>query len=344
MKVSAVSKTFTRFAWAVLAFTVAVVLWGAYVRATGAGAGCGNHWPLCNGEVVPRAPAVKTIIEFTHRVMSGLDGLLIFLLVIWALRAYPPRHLARKAAAASFVFVITEALIGAALVKLEHVAQNTSLGRVWSLSGHLMNTLTLLACLALTAFWGNPRQAKSAADPQTGPPVPPAKAPVSSRGPSVWAATPGLLLFVLTGISGAIAALGDTLFPAASLAAGFRQDFDPAANVLLRMRWFHPFLAIVAGTFLSFYATRIETRLPAAKPYARMLLSAVGLQIGAGVLNLLLLAPVWMQILHLLLADLLWISVVLLAACTLQQFGAAVDSSSDEMAPGIASVGGAGSR
>src|SRR6516164_6905988 len=121
MKVSAVSKTFTRFAWAVLAFTVAVVLWGAYVRATGAGAGCGNHWPLCNGEVVPRSPAVKTLIEFTHRVMSGLDGVLILCLMLWALRAYPRRHPARHWAVLSFVFVVTEALIGAALVKLEHV-------------------------------------------------------------------------------------------------------------------------------------------------------------------------------------------------------------------------------
>jgi heme A synthase len=337
MKVSAVSKTFTRFAWAVLAFTLAVVLWGAYVRATGAGAGCGNHWPLCNGEVVPRAPAVKTIIEFTHRVMSGLDGLLIFVLMVWALWAYPRAHLARRAAVFSFAFVVTEALIGAALVKLEHVAQNASLGRVWSLSGHLINTLALLACLALTGWWSNHRQAKSAAEAQSGAPAPP-------RGRAIWGVTPGLLLFVVTGISGAIAALGDTLFPAASLAAGFRQDFDPAANVLLRMRWFHPFLAIAAGTFLSFYATRVEARLPAAKPYARTLLAAVGLQIGAGVLNLLLLAPVWMQMVHLLLADLLWISVVLLAACASQESGVATDSSSDEVAPGIASLGGAGSR
>ena len=126
-------KSFVRFAWVVLAFTLAVVLWGAYVRAMGAGAGCGNHWPLCNGEVLPRAPAVKTLIEFTHRAMSGLDGLLILLLMLWAFWAYPRRHLARRAAVLSFGFVVTEALIGAALVKLEHVAQNASVGRAWSL-------------------------------------------------------------------------------------------------------------------------------------------------------------------------------------------------------------------
>ena len=327
-------KGFVRFAWAVLAVTLAVVLWGAYVRATGAGAGCGNHWPLCNGEVLPRAPAVKTLIEFTHRVMSGLDGLLILFLMIWALRVYPRRHLARQAAALSFAFVVTEALIGAALVKLEHVAQNASVGRAWSLSGHLINTLALLACLALTARWGA---------------VPAAEADGNSarprrRGRNAWMASPGLLLFVLTGISGAIAALGDTLFPASSLTAGFRQDFDSAANVFLRLRWFHPFLAVIAGGWLSFYAVRVEARLPAAKPYARLLLALVGLQVGAGALNLLLLAPVWMQILHLLLADLLWISVVLLAACTLQESGAPADLSMDEMASGVARLGRAGSR
>jgi len=328
-----VSKSFVRFAWAVLAITLAVVLWGAYVRATGAGAGCGNHWPLCNGEVVPRSPAVKTLIEFTHRVMSGLDGVLIFCLMLWALRAYPRRHPARLAAVLSFVFVVSEALIGAALVKLEHVAQNASAGRAWSLSGHLINTLALLACLALTAQWG----AASAAEADG------RSARLRFRG-NAWMVSPGLLLFVLTGISGAIAALGDTLFPAASLAAGFRQDFDVAANLFLRLRWFHPFFALMAAGWLAFYAIRVKARLPGAEPHARTLLGLVGLQIGAGALNLLLLAPVWMQILHLLFADLLWISVVLFAACALQESGAAADLSMDEMAPGIARLGRAGTR
>ena len=151
-----------------------------------------------------------------------------------------------------------------------------------------------------------------------------------------------MLLLVLTGISGAIAALGDTLFPTASLAAGLRQDFDPAANIFLRLRWFHPFLAVIAAAFLVFYAMRLKARLPEAKPYARRLLALVGLQVGAGALNLVLLAPVWMQILHLLLADLLWISVVLLAACALQQSAATADLSMDEMASGTARLGRAG--
>jgi heme A synthase len=301
MILSRMSKNFTRFAWMVLAFTVSVVLWGAYVRATEAGAGCGNHWPLCNGEVLPRSPAATTVIEFTHRAMSGIDGILIAGLFLWAFRIFPRHHLARLGAALSFGFLIAEALIGAALVKLGQVAQNVSLSRAWWEAGHLINTLILLACLTLTAWWASGGQERTE------------KAAPRGRGAGI-PAWPAIVLFVLTGISGAIAALGDTLFPAASLASGFQRDFDPAANVLLRLRLFHPFLAVTTAAWLLFYAAHTAIRLPKAKAYARTLLALASMQVAAGALNLLLLAPVWMQIVHLLLADLVWIALVLVIA------------------------------
>src|SRR3982750_3804624 len=145
---------FARYAWSVLAYNVAVVLWGAFVRATGSGAGCGNHWPLCNGTVTPHSPTMATIIEFTHRATSGIDLVLVAILAMWAFRAFPRQHPARLGAALSVVFLISEALLGAGLVLLEHVAKNASGGRGYSLSTHLINTLTLLACLTLTAWWG----------------------------------------------------------------------------------------------------------------------------------------------------------------------------------------------
>src|SRR5205823_14114862 len=119
----------------------------------GSGAGCGNHWPLCNGQMVPLSPTLNTIIEFTHRVTSGIDLAMVALLVIWAFRAFPRHHPARLGAVLSAVFLMTEALIGAALVLLEHVAKNQSSARAYSLSAHLINTLTLLACLTLTVWW-----------------------------------------------------------------------------------------------------------------------------------------------------------------------------------------------
>src|ERR1700732_3618630 len=97
----------TRFAWAVVWYNVLVILWGALVRATGSGAGCGNHWPLCSGEVVPQTPALATLIEFTHRATSGIDVVLVAVLVVWAFRAFPRRHPARRGATLSGFFLAT---------------------------------------------------------------------------------------------------------------------------------------------------------------------------------------------------------------------------------------------
>src|SRR6266849_5083339 len=110
------SRSFAVFAWSVLAYNILVNLWGALVRATGSGAGCGGHWPLCNGDVLPEAPQVATVIELTHRVMSGIALIAVLALFAWAFQAYPRRHSARRWAGWSLMFIVTEALLGAALV------------------------------------------------------------------------------------------------------------------------------------------------------------------------------------------------------------------------------------
>ncbi len=286
---------FTRFAWGVLAWNVLVVLWGAYVRASGSGAGCGSHWPLCNGEVLPVAPRIATIIEFTHRMMSGVAGVLIVALWLWARFCFTRGARARKAATVSLIFLITEVLLGAALVKFHFVDQDQSVGRVIALSLHLVNTLVLLGALALTAWFS--------------------RAPVqisAPRSPLVMAALP---IAVLVSVTGAIAALGDTLFPATSLAQGFHQDFSGTANFLLRLRVLHPTFAILAAAYfvtVAIVVLRSAQQRVATKLAACVLVLALT-QLGAGALNLILLAPVWMQITHLLLADLVWISLVLLS-------------------------------
>ncbi|PWU06903.1 MAG: cytochrome oxidase assembly protein [Terriglobia bacterium] len=313
----AVSKAFARYAAAVLAYNVAVVLWGAYVRATGSGAGCGNHWPLCNGVVVPPSPALSTIIEFTHRATSGLDVLLVAVLIVWAFRVSPPAHAVRLGSVLSGVFLTTEALIGALLVKLEHVARNASVGRAYSLSAHLINTLTLLACLTLTVWWaiGGGR--------------------LRWRRREFWPVAAGTALIVATSLMGAITALGDTLFPASSLAAGFRQDFDRAASIFVRLRLFHPLLAVSTAGYLAFWGVAARARLPRVKPLVDSLLVLLAAQLTAGVLNLLLLAPVWLQMIHLLLADLVWIAFVLLSASRLQDAAIPADLRVDEMGAAV---------
>jgi heme A synthase len=269
-----------------------VVLWGAYVRATGSGAGCGNHWPLCDGAVTLVSANTHKIIEYTHRAMTGLDTPLVALLVVWAYRAFPRYHAARRAALLSGVFLLTEALIGALLVKIQHVAQNAD---AYTESAHLVNTLTLLACFTLTAWFGE------------------GHLPPKLRGRAAWMAAIGLAAVMLLSITGVIAALGDTLFPAKSLAAGIAQDFDSQSSLLLRLRGLHPLIAAAVGTWLTLYAVG---RLRVAKGAALRVVVFVWMQLLAGLVNFLLQAPVWMQIVHLLLADLLWISLVLLCAAS----------------------------
>ncbi len=303
-------RNFTRFAWFVLAFMILVILWGAIVRATGSGAGCGSHWPLCNGVVVPRAARVETLVEFTHRVTSAFSGLLVIVMLVWAFRLYPKRHLARAGAVLSLVFILTEGALGAGLVLFEWVAYNASVARAVSMALHLMNTFLLLAALTLTAWWAS----QSEKDQQP-------SLRLRGQGKAGWLVFAGLLMLMVLGVSGAVTALGDTLFPAGSLSEGIAQDFLPTAHFLVRLRVYHPLLAIVTSIYLALAAGAIHAQRPGAdaRRFARAIRVIVVVQVIGGFVNVILLAPVWMQVIHLLLADLLWIAVVLLSAVALEQ-------------------------
>ena len=293
---------FSRYAWSVVAVNLFVILWGALVRATGSGAGCGRHWPLCNGEMLPRDPGLTTLIEFTHRATSGVALLLVAILFWWSRRALPPLHRARAAATWSLVFIIIEALIGAGLVLLELVGDDDSLGRAVYLAAHLLNTFLLLAALALTAHWSG--RSAPAGEP-------------GRRGRAVsWLLAVGLAAILMVGMTGAIAALGDTLFPARSLAEGLRADLDPAAHYLIRLRVLHPVLAILAGIYLSGMVWAVGRARPAAltSRWGRAVTLLVLLQLVVGLTNLFLLAPTAVQLVHLLVADMLWIASVVFAA------------------------------
>ena len=145
------SPALRRFAWGVLTYFIAVILWGTLVRATGAGAGCGNHWPLCNGTVLQHSASANTMIEFTHRVTSGLSFFAVVGLLAWTFAGTVRGHLARSAAVASVAFTLIEAILGALLVRLGLTAQSLSPMRPAYLALHLTNTLLLLAALTLTA-------------------------------------------------------------------------------------------------------------------------------------------------------------------------------------------------
>ena len=283
-----------RYAWGVLLYNLAVILWGAFVRATGSGAGCGSHWPTCNGEVIPRAETIETAIELTHRATSGVAFLLVVGLVVAAFRSRPKGHPARTAAALSMVLMVSEAAVGAGLVLLEYVAEDRSAARAWWVTAHLINTFMLVACMTITA---------RKADPDA--------TPFGSRRLGWWVvAAAAATLAVAT--TGAVTALGDTLFPAASLAEGVAADFSESAHFLVRLRVYHPLFALAAGGFVTAVAVGVGVRVRGGRMLALALVALFVLQIAGGLLNLVLLAPTWMQMIHLLLADLVWITLTLL--------------------------------
>ncbi|MBZ4412079.1 COX15/CtaA family protein [Myxococcus faecalis] len=299
------TRSFQRFSLGVLVFTLGVILWGAFVRATGSGAGCGDHWPVCNGQVVPREPTVQTLIEYTHRLTSGVVMLLAVALSVWAMRAHAKGHPVRKAANWALFFMMTEALVGAGIVLLQYVADNASVGRAVWMGVHLVNTFLLVGAQTLVVWFSKGR------------------ASLAFRGQGWVGVLVGVCVagMMLLGVSGAVAALGDTLFPSETLAEGLAQHANDQAHLFVRRRIYHPIIAVLMGAALV-YVGRWMSRLrpsPEVKQSAMLLTGLYVLQLGAGLVNVVLLAPVWLQLVHLLLADFVWMTVVRLCAAGLSK-------------------------
>lgn len=313
------NRRFALYAWGVLGYNLLVILWGAFVRATGSGAGCGSHWPTCNGEVIPRAPELETLIELTHRLTSAFAGVLVIILLVWAFFAYQKGHHVRKRAAWSFFFILTEGAIGAGLVVLELVADNDSVARVYWIALHLINTFILVAALTLTA-WGASGGGRL---------------DLKRDRRLTRLLGSGLVLMLVLCAAGAVTALGDTLFPPETLAEGITEDFSPTAHFLVRLRIWHPVLAILTGVYL-FIATMVVAAMRPTLPvqrFARIVQITFGLQFLGGLVNILLLAPVWMQLVHLLMADLLWIAFVIMGAAALDATAHLPAESASDVAP-----------
>jgi cytochrome c oxidase assembly protein subunit 15 len=287
-----------RFAWIVLIYNVAVILWGSIVRATGSGAGCGEHWPLCNGTVIQHSPRIETIIEFTHRATSGIALIAMLALLAWTFAATTKRHLARISVTAAAILTFNEALLGALLVLLGKVAHDQSASRAVYLSLHLANTLLLLAALTLTAHFLSRTSGFM-------------RGSVDYR--SIGIASVGLLATLFVGVSGSLAALGDTLFPATSLQSALAADFSARSAWLLRIRWVHPVLGFIAGAFICWliFTSAWKGR---NRHLAGGVVALLIVQYALGFIDIALLAPTWMQIVHLLGADTLWITLIVLTA------------------------------
>lgn len=312
-----ISKKFAYYSWFVLLYCVLVILWGAFVRATGSGAGCGSHWPACNGEVFHRPQSVETMIELSHRLTSAALGILGIIQLIWAFRITERGHRIRRAAVWAFVFVLIEGALGAGLVLFELVAGDTSTTRAVVVGLHLVNTMILVGTYVAVAWYASGGQQ------------------VRLRDHRQVQALFGLAMFGMLVLSafGAITALGDTLFPAENLADGLAQKFDPEAHFAVRMRIWHPVLAILVSAYiLSIIYSMPDLRdTPIKNQFAWLTAGNIILQVLLGGVNVLLLAPVWMQLVHLFLSNTLWISLLLLTAVNAPATAAVPAKSTDKL-------------
>lgn len=297
---------FAKYAGFVVAYNIIVVLWGVFLRASKSGDGCGMHWLTCHGEVLPTAPQFKTVIEFTHRLMSAADGLVMLLLLVGAFFVWRKNRSGNarstlKMAAIAFFFVLTEGALGAGLVLTGNTAETLTAARPFWMAAHLINTFILLAFLVLTA--------RSASG------LPKLKFRVEPKYLGGIAA--GVIAIFIVGISGSIAALSSMIFPSGTLSEGMAKDFSETSHILLRLRLLHPITAILTSVFLIFLSGWLAKERPGNTKVTRwsnVLSILILAQIAFGAATLLTLAPIVMQLGHLLFADLIWMSFVMFAA------------------------------
>ncbi len=297
---------FAKYAWFVLIYNMLVVLWGVFLRASKSGDGCGQFWLTCQGEVLPSAPQFKTVIEFTHRIMSAADGVIMLVLLGWAFAIWRAERSERsasvlKTAGAAFFFVLTEGAVGAGLVLTGNTAETLTAARPFWMGAHLINTYILLAFLALTA--------RAAAGGKL------FKLRVSAKYQTAVAA--GILAILIVSITGSIAALSNMIFPSGTLSESIAKDFSETSHILLRLRLLHPVTAVLSGVFIVFltgWMAKERFGDTDVSWWSNVIALLILIQIAFGAMTLLMLGPIVMQLGHLLLADAVWISFVMFAA------------------------------
>ena len=270
-----------------LFLSIVSILAGAFVRATGSGDGCGATWPTCKGRIIPALTDTSELIEFSHRSVSGL--LLVVTLIIFSkTRKFQKGSLVKSVTNYLTFFVIFEAIIGAIIVLFEWVGLNSSLPRIVAVPIHLVNTFGLLGCYAILykIVEDDLKEIKSIFDKNF--------ILIS-------------LLFLLSGATGSITALADVLFPSASFIEGFLEDFDKTSEALTRLRILHPIISSALSVVLYVYSTRIN------KKYGvnvKLLKTFVIVAVLLGVFNVISNIVLPLSILHLAIADFLWISYI----------------------------------
>lgn len=286
-------KKLTLFAQTLFYYTLVVILWGAWVRISHSGDGCGDTWPLCGGKLIPEVERGKTWVEYGHRLMSGVYGILVFVFWLWGRRLLPKKSLAATAILLTFLFTISEALLGAKLVIFGLVTSNDTPFRAFVMALHQINSLLLTGSIAV-AWLG-----LQANDSMLGKHAVKIKDFFSLR-------TLSILLFAITG---AWASLSTTLFPSESLISGLMNDLSAESHYLVRLRILHPLLAVSLGLYFvwDYWTKSLSTETnELSKKISAQTAFAFLVAIAFGASTLLALSPTWMKLTHLGIAHLLW--------------------------------------
>jgi len=276
-----------------LTAVVVVVSSGALVRATNSGAGCGESWPKCDQQLFPVPDSIEQLIEFTHRMLTS--GLVIggIALIVLSYVQLGKSHPVTRAAVIAFGFLLFESVLGAALVLFGWVEQDASIGRLVAVPIHLMNTFALIAAYALVAWRAAGRADFSIAN-------------AGHRG-RVLVVGAGIL--VLIAAIGSLNALADTLFPAESIVSAVTEEFGSTAPILLQIRVLHPIVAIGGSIGIVFIIRYLDVGMSrSTRKRGWIIVSIIGFQSVVGLVNIALLTPVEIQVIHLVIADLLWIA------------------------------------
>ena len=270
-------KLYLIFLWI---YSIAVIVWGAWVRISKSGDGCGTSWPLCNNTIVPDLQDTNAMIELTHRVSTGLYGIFVVLLIIWTFKLFPKKHILRKVALFILSLTILEALIGAKLVLLGLVGDNTGWSRILVMSIHQVTSILLTGSIARAYYL-------TALD----------KINFS------WLVEIGKIIMLLIVATGGVAALSNTVFPSSSIMDGLMSDLDPTSHILLKLRVIHPILALSLTLAMMIILIKLHKYNP---KYAKELALCFSIAIVVGIITLITLSPIYMKLIHLVIAHFVW--------------------------------------
>jgi cytochrome c oxidase assembly protein subunit 15 len=263
---------------------------GGLVRATKSGLGCGTDWPHCSGRLVPSLETRATIIEFSHRLTASVVVILLAALAVvaWRNRAEAPRLV--KPSIAAFILVMSQAVLGAIVVKLELDAVSVVL--------HLATALSLVALLIYIVC------ASSAADGK----LTELHDEAVSRSARYVAGAVFLLLLLGSYVSGREAGY---VFPDWPLMNGrVIPDFQVEGQAI---HFLHRGFALIVGVVLVMFVVRMSRRraeFPLTARLAHIAAGLFGVEVMIGALN------VWTRLnsisvtFHLLIGALIWGSLV----------------------------------